>query len=1021
MFNRLGISLIAITLVGIIGIVINFTKNSPSFSSSAEAQSTDIPWPMAGANLERTSWTPENLPDNIATTWVKPIVPYVPQRVQVVGAEGKVFVSTSMGLYAFNADTGADVWQYSTGAPLGHSPTYSNGYLYVGGLDKKIHKVRASDGQPTWTFTADGGFSSNPIVANGKVYATNRDGALYAINDSTTPTLAWKFQTGNQILQSPAYKDNVLYFASTDGYAYAVNANTGTQVWQSDSNPTTSEKDKFISNGFYTWWPVIYGEDVIFSGSVFYSTNGVEAGWLFCPTPSACSSTQQHLPAGTVSTVTQSDGYWQSGEKIMDVRVNPNGTGTIPDYFENMQPGETGPQHGQFRSQVFFVNRTTGLERKFDLDNDGKTEAAPILWSGDSPGHRDPPIVSGRDNRLYFHTVNRSRSLSFNNANISAWRVGTPYLSLPASYVKSSDEPTGISAAGDKIFYNHCCDRAVGAINIAIPNATWPSTSTTREWSYIGSGGLNFYSWSEASGTIGLPNNPSNYYFKEAVKYFWDPKTLTTEPTLPCCAAVFWNENEKVGPSAYNGKLYVILGNALVAIGQGGAGKDAPILPSAPAVTPPPHSSTITDVQLKQKLEQEIQEIIAAGHLLPANGANKTHHMRGFEANFGHYWHNPADLHRVLLKALPHLSISLQDQLKIYLQSEFTLFPPTTCSHIGFTGERCNLQGTVVSTRRDPFPYPPAETQFRLFNIPTIRPNGGDVFAGWNFPPHNVYSVWKYAQAGLGNPATLLSQWGSNLRTPITANKVTLTDAYLEAFPNVHNAYIAGYIGYIELAKMAGQTPSQYQAHQDELNRLLQLRVTNLKTFPDTQQNFGTCDNECYFESHITHYNFAYMTPELGDYLRENTQTLSTDKNILTVLQKYQSIAPYWMMAHNGETQGEFAVMNYQQTHSLFQGLALVKNASRDELIKHLDTPIVPVGDLYYIDNLVAVLEANALSGTAKPGDANNDNNVDEADYGIWFSHYAQVVTNTYWDGDFNADGTVDGLDYVIWLTNYGT
>ena len=73
------------------------------------------------------------------------------------------------------------------------------------------------------------------------------------------------------------------------------------------------------------------------------------------------------------------------------------------------------------------------------------------------------------------------------------------------------------------------------------------------------------------------------------------------------------------------------------------------------------------------------------------------------------------------------------------------------------------------------------------------------------------------------------------------------------------------------------------------------------------------------------------------------------------------------MAAHNGETQGESAIQPYQQTHSLFQALAQVKGATYDELIKYLDTPIVPVGDLYYIDNVVATLEAPNPSQTQSP------------------------------------------------------
>lgn len=67
-----------------------------------------------------------------------------------------------------------------------------------------------------------------------------------------------------------------------------------------------------------------------------------------------------------------------------------------------------------------------------------------------------------------------------------------------------------------------------------------------------------------------------------------------------------------------------------------------------------------------------------------------------------------------------------------------------------------------------------------------------------------------------------------------------------------------------------------------------------------------------------------------------------------------------------------------------------------------------------------AVRIGNYNSVSTKPGDANSDGSVNGVDYGIWFGHYGQTVTNTFRDGDFNADGRVDGLDYVIWLRNYG-
>jgi PQQ-like domain len=893
-------------------------------------------WPMAGANPQRTSWTAETLPGELRTAWVKPIVPYVSQHVQVVGAAGKVYVSSAAGLYAFDADRGDVAWVYPTELPLGHSPTYSNGVLYVGGMDRQMHAVSADNGEGLWTYTAEGGFSTNPVVANGMVYAGNRDGAFYAINISDG-SLAWKYQTCNQILQSPAYQDGTLYFASNDGYAYALNAQNGVLVWRS--------ADRLPSMGFYSWWPVIYQDYVIFTRASFGSgKNGEESDYLFCPDPvppatrpAGCAIANDWMPGE----LGLEPGSWVSGTATMNVNNNPHGI-TFADYFERFP---------HYRNAIFY-DRTSGEEVAFDIDHDGITDAAPVTWAGDA-GTPSPPIVSGFDNVLYFRSLTRG-SGGFGSKTIAGWKVGTSIMSLPYSNTAGQsgywpgDEPLGMSAAGNKIYWNLCCDRYVGAVDISQPNTDFLSNTSIkgsgRQWSYTSSSGLPFFSWPD---NIGIPD----FYFQEAVKFFWDPIPNSDPPGLP---AIFWNENDKVGPSVYQGKLYVILGNALVAFSPAGVGEAAPILPSAEIVTGRT-GSTLTSEYLQARLEQEVQEMVTAGHLQPSfidAGFITGFHSRVFEDSLGHYWHNPADVQRILLRALPHLSTDLQTQLKAYLQGELALFSPALYAHTGFTG----------GMQRDPYPYPPAENVFRSFTIPGVEPQAISTFSGWGLPPQNVYALWKYALAGLGDAQTLLNQLGSRFNAPITANRnstdaTVLSDDYLRAFPHVHNAYIAGYIGYIELAKMAGQTTAQYAAYEDELERLYVLRIENLMTFPNPQEPW-MCENECYFESLITYYNFAYMTPELADYLATNARSSNPDQDILSILQKYQDIAPYWMVAHNGETQGESAIQPYQQTHSLFQALAMVKNAPREELVKYLDTPIIPVGDLYYIDNLVSVLEA---------------------------------------------------------------
>ena len=60
-----------------------------------------------------------------------------------------------------------------------------------------------------------------------------------------------------------------------------------------------------------------------------------------------------------------------------------------------------------------------------------------------------------------------------------------------------------------------------------------------------------------------------------------------------------------------------------------------------------------------------------------------------------------------------------------------------------------------------------------------------------------------------------------------------------------------------------------------------------------------------------------------------------------------------------------------------------------------------------------------APTPVGKPGDANGDGVVNEADYTIWFGNYGKSITTGVSGGDFDLNGKVDGVDYVIWLNNY--
>ncbi len=575
-----------------------------SGGSVVRAQAMASPgWVTAGANPQRTSWVPDAAPGLLKPIWVKPVEPYISQKVQIITTSGKLFLSTARGLYAFDADTGADLWVYPTALPLGHSPTYAGGRIYVGGLDRKIHALDADTGRGLWTFSAAGGFHTCPLVVEGLVYAGSRDGFMYAV-DANSGELAWKHQTGGQILQSAAYQDGVIFFGSQDARVYALDARTGAQVWRSDKLP---------GMGWHSWWPVIYKDVVLFTRTeVEKGLVGFQNDWAFSK-----NKTAKNLPGVRGA----EPGDWAAGEPTVDIRTNPNG-GTIPDWFEQYR----------WRRSLIVLDRKTGAEVAFDLDNDGVTDAAPMLWGWTHGGTCYPPLVSGRNGVIYFRSMSHATGGGIPGAVMVGWKYGTPFLSLPVSNMSGQsgfwpgDEPVGISAGGSHVYWNLCNDRFIGSANLDIANAAWPDTDGRRQWRHMSGNGLD---------TSTLPAG----YNSQVFQYLWSVGPANIKP-------MYWAHGDNVGPTIHAGKMYVHRGNAIVAFSPTGLGSSAPVLPVARirpgGIGPEP----LSEMVLRERLATEVGKILDQGHLMAGFakiGLIDFLTVTGLGDYLLHYWHDPAD------------------------------------------------------------------------------------------------------------------------------------------------------------------------------------------------------------------------------------------------------------------------------------------------------------------------------------------------------------------------------------------
>ena len=866
---------------------------------TAVTQTTDwsTSWSMAGANPERASWTAEEVRGHLDPIWYKPFQPYISQKVQIIAANNLLYIATASGLYALSAANGATQWVYPTELPIGHSPTIYNGIAYAGGFDHKIHAINALNGAGLWTFEAGAGFHTSPLIAEGKLFAGNRDGYFYAIHieGPNTGQLAWKYKTGGPILYSAAYKDGDIFFASNDSRAYALDAATGALIWKSAKLPGA---------GFNSYWPVVYQNRVIFTGSNNYRfTSDPGIGSL-------ASNERDDIygsdPGGTpIGAVGTGAGDWAAGTPTIDATTALN-------YFASKS----------WRRTVFVLDRFTGVER----------ETAPVLWAGnDGSGTRYPPVI-GADGVLYQQNSYLANSF-IPGGQVSGWQPGNKYITVASSDWGAIDEPHAAAAGGNMVYWNLCCDREAGSFDVTIPNTLvldrWNSGGSitgamdkTREWRYF---------------TYDLDSRAPGYNlrFYNPSGVFWDAHS-SFRGTPNGISGVYGFHDDVNPPIPYQGKVYMHRSNAVIAF----ADTDQPptALPTEPIVSA--GQATVTPLSpndIQSRLESEVQKMLNAGHLRPGYMSHGIFDLSGRQScgdDLADYWSSPADTIVTLINALPYLSPAIQLDVRAYIQNEFNANLPYDINHVGW------LNGAA----REIFDLPPEVTADLANNEAesqnyTFKNSGGWNSEGvWGRSPFTFYALWKYAEL-FGGASGFYAEIQNDLATVTTQPSDTL----LLKMPHVHNAYIAGYYGFLELEKMAGQPVST--AIKNELNRLIALRTNNFRA----ESAYGSMESLCNVLNVAS--NFMYMTPELAEALRMNALA-----DVTAVINEYSLTAPHWFITFATEGYGENPKTSLYDAHGIFLARAWILQESSDDLARFLDVPAFNRGDLFYIDKLVALL-----------------------------------------------------------------
>lgn len=159
----------------------------------------------------------------------------------------------SVDFFAFSLDPqGGQRWQTFTPGYVTSSPALgSDGTVYVGSFDRRLHALDPVTGAERWAFPTADHIYSSPALASGPdgatsaIYIGSADGSVYAVAPDGTEL--WRYDTGEPVRSSPVLgraprgEGRIVYVGSSNGKLYALDAETGERRWSFDTTPASAD------------------------------------------------------------------------------------------------------------------------------------------------------------------------------------------------------------------------------------------------------------------------------------------------------------------------------------------------------------------------------------------------------------------------------------------------------------------------------------------------------------------------------------------------------------------------------------------------------------------------------------------------------------------------------------------------------------------------------------------------------------------------------------------------------------
>lgn len=160
----------------------------------------------------------------------------------ITATEDTVYVAYGPHVYALDAESGSQRWQFPAEADNSIS-FYSapalgvdREQLIVGGYDNVLYSLDPNGAlEPVWTYEgAANRYIGSAFTTGSGVYAPNANGRLYAFDYQGNDLWGEPYSADDPIWSSPVADDKNIYVSALDHHLHAVDASTGREVWAQD-------------------------------------------------------------------------------------------------------------------------------------------------------------------------------------------------------------------------------------------------------------------------------------------------------------------------------------------------------------------------------------------------------------------------------------------------------------------------------------------------------------------------------------------------------------------------------------------------------------------------------------------------------------------------------------------------------------------------------------------------------------------------------------------------------------------